>query len=163
MKKKLILPILVFFTTILCFLGISRNSLTLDEVNTIVISRNFTSMLSIFWWDEANMWFYHFLMNIWLKLGDSALILRGLSAFFAILTIPIFYKLCKEIIDKTTSGIATFLMSINLYFLFYAQTARSYSLGLLAVTLMSYYFIKFVKNTSSIRNLILYCIFATVA
>ena len=148
---------------IACFLRIGRGSISLDEVSTIGISRNWQVMLNTLWTQEGNMWLYSFLMYFWLKLGTSEFMLRSLSAIFAVLTVPAFYKLAQETNGNKIAKIATPLFILNFYFIFYAQMARGYSLTLLMVTLSGLYFIKFVKNTSSNKYLFFYAIFTVLA
>lgn len=148
---------------ILCFYKLGSNSLVLDEISTINISTNWSSMFNILSVQEGNMWIYSFLMFFWLKLGHSEFMIRCFSAGTAILTVPIFYKLTKEITARRTARIATILFVLNFYFVFYAQLARGYSLALLFVTLSSLFYIKFIKNSSSNRDIFLYSLFMVMA
>lgn len=148
---------------IFCFFKLERNSLTLDEVSTINISKNWFQMLGVLWFQEGNTWLYSVLMNLWINLGEGEWILRAFSSFFAVLTVPVFYLLAKEINGLKTARIATVLLVTNLYFVFYAQTARVYSFALFLTVLFSLFFIRFSKNTKSYKYIILYslsCVFA---
>lgn len=154
---------MIILAIILCFLKLDRNSMSLDEVSTIGISRDWKLMWNILWTQEGNMWFYSFIMYFWLKLGNSEFIIRSLSAIFAVLTIPVFYKLAENVNGEKTAKIATFLFTVNFYFIFYSQEARGYSLSLLLVALSSLFFLKFVKNPLNNKYLILHLVFSVLA
>jgi len=141
--------VMTMLALLLCFFDLSRNSFTFDEVTSIIITKSWHSMWPILWIKEGNMWFYFFILNLWQRIGNSEFILRSISAFFAVLTVPIFYLLAKEIRNEKTAKIATPLFIVNLYFIFYAQMARSYSLSLLLITLSAYFFLKLTKTSFS--------------
>lgn len=156
----------VIFTMVitagLCFYGLARNSYTFDEVVSIIITRNWNTLWSILWNKEGNMWFYFFILHFWLKLGSNEFILRSLSAIFGVLTVPFFYLLARNIHSEKVAKISTLFFITNLYFIFYAQMARSYSLSLLLVTLSAYFFLKLVKNPSY-RYVLPYILVSTLA
>ncbi len=147
----------------LCFWGLTRNSLTFDEVTSILIAKNWQSMLPILWTKEGNMWLYFVILHFWMKFGTSVIFVRSLSALIGTLTIPIFYLLAKEVKNEKIARIATPLFMCSVYFIFYAQLARSYGLSLLLVTLSSYLFLKLVKNSFSGFLLFLYILVSVMA
>ena len=157
------LSAMVILAVILCFFGLGRNSLTLDEMSTFTASINWQSLWKIAWTQDANMWLYFILNHFWIKFGTNEFALRTLSALFGIFTVPVFYLLAKNNWGNKIARIATPLLVLNLCFIFFAQTARAYSLSLLLATLMQYFFLKFVKDTASRRLLFAYLITTILA
>lgn len=157
------LPIIIVIATFLAFFAFRDKTLVLDEISTINIVRDWHTMLQIMWQDEGNMWLYYLIMHVWLKLGTTELVLRSLSVIFGILTVPAIYALAEEIAGKTVARISSILLTVNLYFIFYAQMGRSYSLALLLVTCASYAYIKLMKGPSSKKYLVMYIIASTLA
>ncbi len=144
----------------LYYLG--NKSLFLDEVGSFTITQNWTHMQSIFRNSEGNMWFYYILLYFWTRLGTSEIILRSLSAIFAIATIiPLFY-LTKHIFGNRTARISMILFPINIFFVKNAQFARGYSLLILLTTISSYLFLLYV-HTSKKRYLLLYIILSVLS
>ena len=154
---------IVLFSAVLSFLGLARSSLTLDEVITIRISKQWEAMWPILWNEEGNMWFYHLVMNGWLRLGDSEWMVRSASALAAVATVAAFYALCRDIVTVRVARLATLLLSTNLLFLFYAQVARGYAFALLFMTLSSFYFLRMVRGPSSTRTIVFYIVTTAIA
>lgn len=113
------------------------------------------------WWDEGyTVWISHFppkeiwrgvqtdtspplyylLQHIWDRwFGTSEASLRGLSAFFETLSIPIFYLLAKKIlVNKRVLTMATWLFALCAFQVEYAREARFYGL-LLFLSLVGLY------------------------
>lgn len=139
----------------LTFFSISKNSLGIDEAFSLYVSRSWSQMISILWSQEANMWFYYFILHFWQNLGNSELVARSLSALCAVFTLPFVYLIGKQVYSKKVGVIASILTSVNLIFVYYAQTARSYSLSLLLVTMASYLFLKNESKQKSLGYIIL--------
>ncbi len=154
---------MTFLAGLLCFFGLSRTSLSLDEVSSISISENWTQMWRFFWYQEGNMWSYYILLHFWMLLvGQREFAVRVLSAFIGICTIPIFFLFAKDTQSKSIANIATPLFIFNLYFIFFSQTARGYSLGLFFIVLSSYLWSRFLKTNKNIL-LVLYAVVAILA
>lgn len=150
---------ILLFTLIaafVCFYKLGTNSLGLDEVSTIKISQDWHTLIRMMWHDEGNMWLYYLLVHIWLYMGTSEFVVRSLSALAAVATVPAFYMFAEEATDRITALVATPLLLANLYFVYYAQDARSYSIALLFVTIASYFFVKIARGTATRLHVALY-------
>lgn len=144
-ENKYLLPILLFgiFSV---FFGLSNHSYTLDEVFSLYVSKDLIKMANIVWNEEANMWFYYLLLNFWQKLGSSEIVVRSLSASFAVGSILFIYKITKNLFNKNTAVISALLLVINFFFSVSAQYARGYSLLLFLVLASNYFFLKALKT-----------------
>ena len=154
---------LVILAAFLCFFRLGRLTFSFDEVTTIIISKSWQDMIHLMRVEEGNMWIYFFIMHFVLKLGDNELILRSISALCGVLTAIVFYVLASEIMETKNARIATLLFIMNVYFLFYAQIARGYSMALLFTTLSSLFFYRFAKDTNKTIYAVLYGVASVLA
>ncbi len=124
----------LFLGVILIWWHIGNSTLTLDEVASIYISKDWHQLLNFLRYEEGNMWFYYLALHFWLKLGDAEFWVRSLSGTFGVLTIPLVYLFAKEIGGGRVARLATLLFLLNIYFIEYARQARGYSAALFFVT-----------------------------
>ncbi len=129
------------------FLFLGQKSFNFDEAFSVAISGNLHDLLNRIWTTEANMWLYYALLHYWQIFGHTEFAIRSLSTIPAVLTIFVIYQLGKELFNRKVGFFASLLTAINMYFIFFAQEARSYSLLLLLTTLSSYFFTKYIKGS----------------
>ncbi|MFH1602237.1 MAG: glycosyltransferase family 39 protein [Candidatus Shapirobacteria bacterium] len=145
LKRNKILFVLSL-SAVLIIVGILGHSYELDEAFSIFVSRDWRRMFGILWHQEANMWFYYILLHFWQRLGTSEIIIRSLSAIFALMAAGVSYKIAEYLFDKKTAILASLLLIFNMYFIFYAQQARSYSLALFLTCLSSCSYLCYLKE-----------------
>lgn len=93
---------------------------------------------------------YYMLLRAWtLLFGTSEAGLRGLSAFCAVLSVPLIYVLGARLWTRRVGVYAAFLLTISHFHIHYAQEARSYSYVVL-VTLAG--MLTFVRLLDEIRE-----------
>jgi len=126
--------------------GLGEQSLWLDEVFSVLASRNWGELWSAYAKSESNMLLYFGLLHLWLKLGQAEFLIRAFSAVSAILTVPAIYVTGKRLFGPWAGLLAALLLTVNLFFVRYAQEARSYALMLLLTTLSSYWFLRAIQN-----------------
>lgn len=146
------------------FLYIGHKSMWFDEAHSIFFAklpwREFWSILSN---KEANQGLYYVFLKFWLVLGDSEFSIRALSALFAIASIPVLYALARRLFGVRAGLIAALLISVNAFFIEYAQEARSYSLTLFLVILSSYLFVRVIEDPSNKKILYGYICVSAIA
>lgn len=125
---------------------LGRKSFWIDESFTFYISHTLSNLGYIAWHQEPNMWFYYFLLHFWGLFGKTDLFIRFMSAIFSILSVPVFYKIGEYLFSKRVALISSILLSLHLFFIFYAQEARSYSLLLFLIFISTYSFLRFKEN-----------------
>jgi uncharacterized membrane protein len=129
------------------FLHIGEKSVWFDEAHSIFFARmpwgDFWTVLSS---KEANQGLYYIILKFWLVFGDGEFAVRALSAVFAIASIPLLYALGRRLFGVRTGLTAALLLSVNAYFIEYAQEARGYSLVLFLVILSSFLFIRMIQD-----------------
>ena len=91
---------------------------------------------------DPNMSLYYALLKIWTDIfGDSVVAARSLSVVAAVLCVPVVYALGVRLFGIPAGLLAGVLISTNVFFLEYAQYARSYALLTLLTVLSSYFFV----------------------
>lgn len=90
---------------------------------------------------------YYLLERSWCSFfGDSLAVIRGLSAVFSLLCLPLAWLAAIEIFsNKRVAAVATILMALSPIQVLYAQEARPYSLWCLAILAMSICCLKAMK------------------
>src|SRR3990172_582588 len=161
--QNIMLFLILLITSFFVFFHIDNQSVWLDEAFSVAVAdlnwRNFFHLLSF---REANHGFYYILLKVWLPLGKSEFAIRELSAVFAIASVPVFYSLGSRLFDTRAGLIAALFLSVNAFFIEFAQEARGYSLLLLLVVASTYYFIKTIDQSCWINKLG-YVIMSTLA
>lgn len=85
---------------------------------------------------------YHLLLRSWSILGSSEFTLRLLSTGFAVLTVPALYGVARHLYGARAAMVTVLLVSVNGFFLGYAQEARPYSLVVLTSTVATLTFLR---------------------
>jgi hypothetical protein len=90
---RIVLALLMGAGTLIRFHGVALRPMC-DEAASWTFARlPWHSFLKARWDYEGNMLFYYLILRLWVHLGDSEVILRSLSIFFGVATIPIVYRL----------------------------------------------------------------------
>lgn len=82
-------------------------------------------------------------------LGDSVAAVRGLSAVFSLLTLPLLFWLGRELFGRRTAWVAVALVAISPFHVLYAQEARMYSLWALTTVLSSALLLRAVRRQTT--------------
>lgn len=128
---------------VLVFLLLGDKNIRLAESFSVTIAQmdwsEFWQTVSMY---EANQGLYYVILKLWIVFGDSETALRSLSAVVAVLVVVATYVLGKHLFGWRTGIIAALLVTVNAFFIDYAQEARGYTLALLLAVLSSYFFIR---------------------
>ena len=129
------------------------------------------------WWDEGyTLWIsqfspreiwrgvatdtspplYYLLQHFWIRcFGVSDAALRGMSAFFETLSLPVFYLLARRIlVNKAAVALAVWLYALSAFQVEYAQEARFYGLLSFFFLVCVYSLIVFLEK----RSVLSFCI-----
>ena len=105
---------------------------------------------------------YYMLLHYWSALfGDSELAGRSLSALFGILTVFMTYRVGTVLYGEKTGILASLLLTVSSFHIYYSQEIRSYAFFLLVSLFSVYYFLMLMENYK-IKNVILYILSTTV-
>ncbi len=141
---------LMVFVVILSAFYFSRQSLRLDEAQSLwQTSRTPTKILTIVAQD-VHVPLYHFILHFWqLFLGNSVVTGRILSLIFFILSIPALYFLGKRTFGKSAAIFAATLFAVSPFMNWYGNEIRMYSLLTLLTILSQYFFVGIYKTRES--------------
>jgi uncharacterized membrane protein len=113
---------------------------------------------------------YFVMVRLWVQaFGSSAGVMRSLSAFLGLLSLPLLFLVCRELVDdEVFAWVAVGLVSISPLHVVYSQEARQYVLWLDLVLLASWSLLRAVRDTrddsgSGIRWYALYSVALALA
>jgi len=125
---------------LLRLLGLSSESIWLDEATSLIIAR--MNLASVVAWAAGDIHppLYYLALHFWLHLGDSEFAIRALSAVLGVFTIAVVYALAAELANQRVGLVSAFLFALSPLHVGYSQEARMYvmvtALSLLASYLM---------------------------
>jgi hypothetical protein len=91
---------------------------------------------------------YFIALKGWRIFGDSQVALRSFSVLAAVLTVPMVYLVARRLESRWVAAVAAVLLSVNAYFLQYAQEARTYALTMLLATVSYLFFLRAIEAES---------------
>ena len=146
-KWENVVIILLLLTSF--FLGVyklSSESLWEDEIYSYeTSSRSFTDLIS-----EplpVHPPLYFIFLKAWTNIfGTSEFSLRFPSVIFGILSVPLMYFLGSKLYDKKTGIIASALLAISPFLIYYQQEARMYALAAMFISFSMLFFVKTIKT-----------------
>jgi mannosyltransferase len=158
-----ILVSLIISGVILRFYNLGYNSLWLDEAVTYDTSiKSFGEIWTIISSGDFNPPLFYWIEHVMLFLGNNEFILRIIPAILGILTIPLFYLVGKELLDRNVGILAAALLAFSSFHIYYSQEARAYSAMLFFASLSILFFLKAVQENDS-KKWILFGLFSAVA
>jgi len=144
------LQILVLLTLAGAFLRLFQLGaapLWLDEASTLTFAREpVTQIWNSLSSGEFNPPLFYWLERAMLAFGESEAVLRLIPAILGILTIPVFYFVGKEILDRNTGILAAALLAFSPFQIFYSQEARAYAPMLFFYALALFFFLRLLKS-----------------
>jgi hypothetical protein len=93
----------------------------------------------------------HFLaLHFWLKLaGQSEFSVRFLSLISGVLSVPLLFKLGRELFNRRVGSLAAFLLSISPFHVWFSQEGRMYTLAALLSLSSVYTFVLLLRKEAS--------------
>lgn len=95
---------------------------------------------------DSNPPLYFLFLNFWGRLSDGEFWMRLPSVLFASMTIILVYYFTRKFIDERTALVASFLLAISPFHIYYSQEVKMYSL------LILFSFISVASLALSLRN-----------
>jgi 4-amino-4-deoxy-L-arabinose transferase-like glycosyltransferase len=134
------------------FYNLGYNSLWLDEATTHSFSvKSFAEIWQVTAGGEFNPPLFYWMEHVMLMLGNNEFILRFVPALLGVLSIPLFYLVGKEFLDRNTGIIAAAACAVSPFLIYYSQEARAYSVMLFFVALATLFFLKAMKSGNRIH------------
>jgi mannosyltransferase len=94
---------------------------------------------------------YYLLQHYWgILFGNSEFALRGLSAFFGTLSLPVFYLLAKKVLkDSMAVALAMWLFAFSMKQVWYSREARAYEVASFFALVSLYGLVLFLEKRSA--------------
>src|SRR5215468_10772249 len=134
-----VLPFLiVFLAAALRLHWLGHQSLWNDEGNTLrLVERSIPDLLVAASRDIHPPGYYLALKAWWALTGESEFALRSFSAFMGVLTVACVYALGRSLFASGVGVLASLLVALNAFSVYYSQEARMYAmLALVAAAAM---------------------------
>lgn len=155
LKNNYPLIAILFIGAVLRFYKLDFQSAWLDEIHTLNEANprlNFLDVYQNIMTAEQMPPLYFYTIYILFKVfGYSVFIARTYSAVIGLASLFAIYKLGEQLENKRTGLIASLLLSVNFFHLFYSQEARPYGLLLFFTIVSFYYLVKFIKNPNRLH------------
>ena len=131
-------------------LRVGSKSLWLDEAASVYAANlRLGPLWHLVTGGSHNQGLYYVLLHFWVAVfGDGATAVRSLGAIGAGLAVPVVAVLGKHLFGRTAGLVAGLLLALDPFFVQWAQTARSYGLVVLFVSLSSYSFVRALEQES---------------
>ncbi|HTC35366.1 MAG TPA: glycosyltransferase family 39 protein [Bryobacteraceae bacterium] len=128
------LAILTAAGTFARFYGISVRAMYDEAASWNIARLPWRSFWQALWDFEANMGLYYLILRPWLHLGNSEVVVRGLSVLFGVATIPVLYLVGSRLFSQRVGLMAAALLAVHAFHIRWSQEARSYALLVLLLT-----------------------------
>ncbi|MGA2934985.1 MAG: glycosyltransferase family 39 protein [Methanomicrobiales archaeon] len=165
-RRSRYLQVLIVLTVLGAFLRLYQlgtASLWLDEASTLTFARqSLTQIWGSLSAGEFNPPLFYWLEHAMLAFGESEAVLRLIPAILGTLTIPAFYFIGVEILDRNTGIVGAALLAFSPFQIFYSQEARAYAPMLFFFSLAFIFFLRLLRSWGR-RDAVLFGIFSAVA
>jgi uncharacterized membrane protein len=145
-----VLPLaIILLAAILRFHMIDHQSLWNDEGNTLrLVERSIPALLDAASHDIHPPGYYLALKGWWTLTGESEFALRAFSAFMGILTVACVYALGRALFAPGVAVLASGLVALNAFSVYYSQEARMYAMLALVAAAAMLVFIRWTARPS---------------
>ena len=126
----------------------THQSLWVDEAFSIKYARLYESMTwEKFFYDLHGPLHAVLLRGVVQWLGDAEIVLRGFEVVLGTLTVPVFYWALRPLGRRTVALVATALLAVSPYHIWYSQEVRNYALFILTGILATGAFLRLLVST----------------
>lgn len=164
-KENYQIIVILIIASALRFYHIDFQSIWLDEIHTMNEANPkipFNELYNVIMAGEQMPPFYFYSLYFLFKIfGYTTFVARVYSAILGVASVFSLYVFGKELINKQVGLIASFLLSINYFHLYYSQEARPYQLLLLCSILSFFRLILYIKKPTR-KNAIIYGVISAV-
>jgi len=151
-RRPLFIIVSVFAVTVAIavrWYGLAEHSLWIDEGYSVWLSRFSPRGIWRLVQADTSPPVYYWFLHFWTRLfGTSEVSLRGMSAFFATLSIPLFMLVAKRVLQDKALLLVLWLYAFCVFQVHYAKDARFYSLLSFCSIASLYFLIVFLDRRS---------------
>lgn len=142
--------LLTFLALLVNVIRLGSKSIVHDESGSVLYARlSPAPLFRMLVGSDPNMSLYYLLLSVWVRIfGESEVAVRFPSALFGALAVGAIYLLGHRLFGRTAGLVAGLLLTLNVFMVQYAQTARAYALLVLLVTLSSWFLVREIERPS---------------
>lgn len=120
--------------------ALNRQSLWFDEADVVVRAQQpMAEVMRTFVAPGENGPIYNLMLALWIRVaGISEIAVRLPSAVFGVLALPLVYLLARRIAGSTVALIATALLAMSPYHIWYSQEAKMYTMVVFLALVSTY-------------------------
>jgi mannosyltransferase len=146
---------LLLLALVVNLVRLGSKSITHDEAGSAYVAQlGLRPLLHVLTGSDPNMSLYYVLLSFWVRIfGESEAALRFPSALFDAFAVAAIYLLGRRLFGRSAGLLAGLLLALNPFMVRYAQTARSYSLLVLLVTLSTFALAREIERPSKHNRL----------
>ena len=130
LSNRVKISIILLLGVVLRLYRLGRYDYWFDEILCIFQKNDISGIISGKVLD-SNPPLYFLFLNFWGRLSDGEFWMRLPSVLFAFITILIVYYFTRKFIDERTALIASFLLAVSPFHIYYSQEVKMYSLLIL--------------------------------
>ncbi len=139
--------ILLIAAVIFSLLPLFNQSIRLDEAQSLWVSTRSVPGILKYVSEDVHVPLYSLLLHFWLQIfGTNIQVARALSVLFYLLTLPVLYKLFKEISTPGVAKVAVTLFALSPFVTWYSLETRMYTLFTLVAALCHLFYIRVVGS-----------------
>ncbi len=128
-------------------LTVTDQSIRLDESQSLWAATKSVPGIINYISQDVQVPLYELLLHFWIQIfGTNIAIVRGLSFIFFILTLPVLYKVYRQVAGRSMSLLGVTIFSLSPFILWYSNEARMYTMFALATSLDHLFFLQLYKS-----------------
>jgi uncharacterized membrane protein len=160
-ELAVIVPIVLVYL-LLAFYRIDHQSFWTDEVASLKAAAPEESFFSRAIWNNGQGPLYFALLHIWMKLGQSELVVRSLSTLLGAAALATTYVIGLRFFNRRLAAVDALLLATSPFFIWYSQETRYITLAI-ATSLVSMYSFHWALSSGSSRSWLTYAVATTIA
>jgi len=143
--------VILSLAVVLRIIFIGNHSLWLDELFSLrFASYDFPDLIREVTKFDNHPPTYYIILHYWVSIfGDSEASLRAPSAIFSSLSVYFTYKVGELLFNKPVAAVASLLLAVSEFSIYYAQEARMYSFLAFASVLSVYFLLRLLKQRTT--------------
>jgi hypothetical protein len=95
---------------------------------------------------------YYLLFRLWVSVGQNEFVLRYFSVIWAMLSLPLFFRLGQVIAGRQVGLLSAFFLAIAPFHIWYSQETRMYTLAVFSILSAHWFLTRLLKRDKRLKN-----------
>lgn len=128
---------------------LDNQSLWWDEIKTIDrATGSLAQLIANILVKRDQVPFYYMLMQVWVRLGTGAFVVRFFSVISGVFNVALVYQIGRSFGSRLTGVLAAFFLAVSPFHIYYSQEARMYTLMPTAVLLAHWFLLRIFQKAT---------------